>query len=1111
VKIKALLTTIIIGFVVAFTCHFIAIADIDAPHNESTNISCGSCHGEGLLQSFWGGSCLYSTVDGLCQSCHTDPSCPLPHDTIGPQAETHTDSEENVLAECIACHDPHYQKQNNYKNTDWNNLYLASGVIESYHYDPPPPPPPGELEGFGISTLHYSSITYKTGTGWEAARLLGKTWECRGAILFPNVKKLGYSYPIIAIEEDTPTVGEGTITVQGDVTPVYQYIASSDFAVMYGQFIKDQINVCSITRDKSCNDDLDCPVGEECSLVGNVKFFDKTGRNSFAYDESMTGTDPTPNDECQVCHTNTTYWKANGEGADHYNNYEKGCIYCHWHTWGFVHGGGGSGGTGCIECHGHDEGYEYSPGLFSQGKGTFTSHSTHTENDSDDLKGPFINCDVCHDTTDYPKFYDGKDLSETNVCNPCHSSGGAFDGVNDAVVGAKNTWKYKEDEIWIQGVYQDNMLRVGKEMWCTGCHDDEAPTINGVTAKNVSGDNIVYGYFVSGHGTYDVFCTDCHDPRLVHFDSYARTYAAGGDASRNYTNGYRLNLVNGNSPMAIPRSAVYASSQFRLCYSCHDENSIINLNPILTSFVDFLFSSSEKNLHRVHLQTTTPYWDSDLSGELSLPKDSAVSCPACHNPHGKDYDGRATISMTRQDMAIIHKRDVTGLYGYQQNGDCDSPGGDLNCFGCHIYNSPFYTYYYQLGTPPPEDPGFWTKLDSQTDVTNPTYGTGGTFLEGTFTSYDRYGLAETGLSIVSANQGCEFPASNINSNDEYYGETIDFWYIPNFNFNGNTLYRFLFDYYDDVNNSIRIAVAPITGGYSGIGFQIINGGANNLLITNPLYWTAGSVHRIVCTWGPAQGMHIYVDGEEFSYYTSTGIDYYGGTNQTSSYFYVGRRYDGALHASGIIDDFKIYGYQYQKFESDISLFSKMGSVSEIQNPIKGNGGIIRGIVSYVTGQQGYGTQFSSFPIGAVGFPTTNLNPAEDTIDLWYNPSFNIEDNTDSKKHLFFYNIDDNNNAFIKVDADALNFTIIENGNSHTLKTTGLKNWDWYHVVCTWGQDGMHIYIDDKEASYSDNSGISYTGGLPTIGMPIYFVIGNTGEAAGNYCEGIIDELRVYGY
>jgi hypothetical protein len=113
--------------------------------------------------------------------------------------------------------------------------------------------------------------------------------------------------------------------------------------------------------------------------------------------------------------------------------------------------------------------------------------------------------------------------------------------------------------------------------------------------------------------------------------------------------------------------------------------------------------------------------------------------------------------------------------------------------------------------------------------------------------------------------------------------------------------------------------------------------------------------------------------------------------------------------------------------------------------------------------------------------------------------------------LFSYYIDDSNKAFIKVDMDTLNFTIIEGGTSHTLKTTGLTDWDWYHIVCTWGPDRMHIYIDDKEASYSDNSGLSYTGGLPTTGMPADFQIGNTGAGSGNYCMGIIDELRVYGY
>jgi hypothetical protein len=215
----------------SFNLEFKALADIDAPHNEGTNVSCGSCHGEGLLQSFWGGSGQYSTVDGLCLSCHTDPSCPLPHDTIGPKAATHTDSEEHILAECIACHDPHYQKQKNYKSTDSSNLYLAYGTITSFEYNDPDDY--GETyfdpELSHTSVLTYSSITYKTATGWDAEGLPGKTWECRGTILFPNVKKLGYSYPIIAVDE-----GKQTITVKGDVTTVYQNITSSDFAVVYG-------------------------------------------------------------------------------------------------------------------------------------------------------------------------------------------------------------------------------------------------------------------------------------------------------------------------------------------------------------------------------------------------------------------------------------------------------------------------------------------------------------------------------------------------------------------------------------------------------------------------------------------------------------------------------------------------------------------------------------------------------------------------------------------------------------------------------------------------------------------------------------------------------------
>ena len=103
-KIKVLILIIIIGLVLAYTCHFIAIAAIDAPHNESNNVNCGSCHGQGLLNSpFWGGSMSYNE---LCQSCHTGSSCPL-SETYGPLEQVHMDSDENALAECRTCHDPH--------------------------------------------------------------------------------------------------------------------------------------------------------------------------------------------------------------------------------------------------------------------------------------------------------------------------------------------------------------------------------------------------------------------------------------------------------------------------------------------------------------------------------------------------------------------------------------------------------------------------------------------------------------------------------------------------------------------------------------------------------------------------------------------------------------------------------------------------------------------------------------------------------------------------------------------------------------------------------------------------------------------------------------------
>ena len=639
VRIKIFAPLVIIGIIATFSYNFMALAAIDAPHNEANSVSCGSCHGKGLLLSpFWGGTMSF---DDLCKNCHTATSGPYT-DTNAPVARTHSsdttsDTYGEWTNECRDCHDPHYQKQKNYKNTDASDLYLASGTFDGYGYNP----------GSNESTLTYSEITYKP--GWDADKITKKTSGYRRTILFPNVGKLGFSYPTISVDE-----GAQTITVKGDVRPAYEYITTSSFAVMYGQYIKDNIN--------------DRP----------VKFFDNDVDHSYADgDEVYDGV-------CEVCHTQTKYNRNDGSGAEHYTG--DSCNNCHSHLDGLAHGSG----EDCIGCHGHDINYEYSPGLFSQGKGTVVSHSTHTENDSDDVKGPFIACDVCHDTSNYPTFKSGTDsngdgaysLAETDVCDNCHSLAGPFDGIGDSVIGAKVNW--------VNGVYNGDVLSTGKEQWCVGCHDSGTSICSGVSAPDISGDNSTYGYYINGHKIN--LCTDCHDMTQPHIDGEARTYAFdtayyGPEQSGvAYAVGYRLKYVGGGDevPLMIPANFSITFSNngqtikdtaFRLCFVCHNSSEILDDTPLGGPF-DTNFEASlpnpprdyslvyGNNDHVTHImQYTALAWDSDWDTGTtgtggSNGRDSLTACSSCHNVHG------AAGSSGSTNEPMIRDGSLAGRAGY---------------------------------------------------------------------------------------------------------------------------------------------------------------------------------------------------------------------------------------------------------------------------------------------------------------------------------------------------------------------------------------------------------------------------------------------------------------
>ncbi len=389
---------------------------------------------------------------------------------------------------------------------------------------------------------------------------------------------------------------------------------------------------------------------------------------------------------CEVCHSQNkfhNYAVADNSGGDtgHYN--QSDCMSCHKHNNGFRHGGGG---LGCEACHGHDAEYEYSPGVFSVGAGSAQSHSTHTEHDADDVKGPNIACSACHDTNNYPYFKTGIDLNadgkfslaETDVCNPCHSPGGPLDGVSDGLIGARNNWS--------SGVYNGSALTAGKERWCVGCHDSGTSLIAGRQAPDVAGNNLSYGYYVSGHGKA-VECATCHGITLNHNFDGLRTYRS---AKNNYNPAFRLKAVGGQPAMGIPSLVTgcnYNSGDFRLCYSCHSEQSLLsdtkaigafgcgsnpykNAAAITTGFrnesiAGFNWGAEDipANIHWDHLVDSesifAKLWYSD--GTAAKVR---TSCPACHNVHGGTMgDGTPAPKMTRREYQLNFGTDANGSFG----------------------------------------------------------------------------------------------------------------------------------------------------------------------------------------------------------------------------------------------------------------------------------------------------------------------------------------------------------------------------------------------------------------------------------------------------------------
>ncbi|MDY6950168.1 MAG: hypothetical protein SWE60_01535 [Thermodesulfobacteriota bacterium] len=297
------------------------------------------------------------------------------------------------------------------------------------------------------------------------------------------------------------------------------------------------------------------------------------------------------------------------------------------------------------------------------------SHATHFFSD----KGPLFTpdetgCSLCHAGGDRqceesPVFADDEYLTDTTVCDACHSQGGMVDGV----AMAKANWE--------DGVYEPggSPLQAGKESWCISCHDAGTSVCDGVSAPDISGDNTTYGYYVNGHRSR--LCSDCHDLTMGHIDGEARTYAFNmadygpGESGVSYALGYRLKSMGVDDPgtdydesvpLMVPTNFGTTFSYvgqdirdnaFRLCFSCHDKDEVLDDTPgdgLDTNFkaalpdppLAYSYSSGDSNQHVLHvIGQTMQAWDSDWDLGTTGPGpgpgyDTLMTCSACHNVHG---------------------------------------------------------------------------------------------------------------------------------------------------------------------------------------------------------------------------------------------------------------------------------------------------------------------------------------------------------------------------------------------------------------------------------------------------------------------------------------------
>ncbi|HAK59130.1 MAG TPA: hypothetical protein DCO77_01935 [Nitrospiraceae bacterium] len=547
-----------------------------------------------------------------------------------------------IVLQCTECHNPHYQRQ--------NRVYRAASYLHSAASDNPG----------GVTT----TTIKQTGAGWTVDEWAGK-------VLIPDVRYQALTHRIASNTADTITINTGG----GDVINTTYVKDGATFAIVYGKLIKEYM------RGKT------------------VKFFRDTGTNSFA------DSDGTIDGVCQVCHTQTKYFKADGsviQGA-HAEPAGADCATCHTHIDEFKAGG-------CDTCHGDPPVSDATLIFADKGGAAVTSDSpvkgnndggSHTKHNTVGL-----GCANCHTGGMLGGASQGDDQINIGLNLNSTNLGGNYDGITRTVypyagggttsvstggtLQCTNFYCHSQGTATYAAPNQAPVWGAAASGACGDCHNNTkaAPPGTGSHAKHVVSTDV-----------YRYNCYTCHTNTVNNDDP----------ATINTTTGYPYH-VNQARDVAINGGGAWNDPAASQCNTVYCHSNAKATTPV-NAYANPTWGTDNGTLTCASCHGNPPGYSSGSAGTATANSHvkhvtgESIGCQQCHND--TTTDGTSIVNTVPTNHAdgsnstgsatgdVVFATGIGGTYTYGVgNKTCATTychgstvqwgnNGTLTCNSCH--------------------------------------------------------------------------------------------------------------------------------------------------------------------------------------------------------------------------------------------------------------------------------------------------------------------------------------------------------------------------------------------------------------------------------------------